>query len=102
MKVGAIRQRLERLVEQRVKGPDQQTRETARSYVWARAEAADGNSVEAWLDTIEAYALTAVASVNAVERVLQGNIKGAVTPATAFGPDFVLTVPGTKRLDALT
>lgn len=101
LKLRPLKQRVQRLVEQRVKGPDERTRQTGRSYVWARAEAPDGRSVEAWLDTAEGYTLTAFTAVSSVERALKGGVVGATTPASAFGADFVLEVPGTKRLDAL-
>ncbi len=97
----AVKERVMRTLEQRVQGPDAQTREHGRSYVWARAENARGEAVEAWLETIEAYAFTAVAGVRIVERVLAHKLKGALTPALAFGPDFVLEIPNTRRLDRL-
>jgi hypothetical protein len=37
--------------------------------------------------------------VRAVERLLAEPRVGALTPAGAFGADFVLDVPGTRRLD---
>mgnify|MGYP001557080532 CR=1 FL=1 len=83
-----------------VKGPNATQRKTARSYAYAKASNSS-RSVEAWLDTIEAYQFTAEASVLAVEQTLERQLAGALTPALAFGKDFVLDINSTRRLDTL-
>jgi short subunit dehydrogenase-like uncharacterized protein len=89
------------LVEWRVKGPSEQARVEGRSFIWARAANAEGQSAEAWLETQEVYAFTAAAAVRSVEQTLARSPRGALTPSVAFGCDFVLEVPDTRRLDAL-
>jgi len=42
-----------------------------------------------------------IAAVLVVERVLDGNFVGALTPSQALGTDFVLGIEGTTRYDAL-
>ena len=96
-----LRQALHELVEQRVHGPDLEARGAGRAVLWARATAGPGEQAEAWLETPEAYAFTAAAAVRAVERVLAEKPAGALSPAVALGTDFVLQVPGTRRLDRL-
>jgi short subunit dehydrogenase-like uncharacterized protein len=96
-----IRRLIERRIERTVKGPDEALRATSRSHVWARAANAAGQSAEGWLETLDGYSFTAASSVLAVERLLASSIAGAVTPAQAFGPDFVLEVQSTRRFDAL-
>ncbi len=88
-------------IEKRVQGPSEQVRLRARSQVWARAQGAGGVSREAWLSTLDGYTFTVEASLLAVERVLSERPVGALTPAQAFGADFVLDVPSTQRLDSL-
>ncbi len=89
----------------RVQGPDEHERERGHAHVWACARDASGNQHEAWLRTMDGYAFTAVAGVRIVERVLSARPtarpKGALTPAQAFGADFVLDIEGTQRFDAL-
>jgi short subunit dehydrogenase-like uncharacterized protein len=80
----------------RQQGSSAETRSGGRSQVWARASGPAG-AAEAWLETQEAYAFTAAASVRAVEQVLAHAVRGALTPAQAFGADFVLTIPRTRR-----
>lgn len=97
----AIRRALSRFVERSVKGPDEAARAAGKSLVWVRATNPRGDEREAWLETVEGYAFTAVSAVKAALRVLEQRPRGALTPSIAFGPDFVLEVEGTRRLDAL-
>lgn len=92
-----LRRLLQKLVEQTIKGPDGQRRQRARSYLWAKVSNQQGESAEAWLETIEVYRFTAVAGVRCVENLLSSPLKGALTPAQAFGADFVLEIEGTMR-----
>jgi short subunit dehydrogenase-like uncharacterized protein len=96
-----MRRGLGALIERTIKGPDATFRQTARSYIWARAANAQGGEVQAWLETIEAYQFTVISGIRCVERVLAGDFSGALTPAQAFGADFVLEIEGTRRFDAL-
>src|SRR5690606_25390436 len=91
----------ERAVTMAFSGPDEQTQQTGRAYLWAQVEDANGRTVEAWLETGEVYRFTALAGVRAVERVLAESPRGALTPAGALGADFVLELDGVRRFDAL-
>lgn len=101
LRFGPLRSFAKALVSRTVSGPDEQTRQTARAYLWARASDNAGRQVEAWLETPEAYRFTAEAGVRAVEVVLAQQPAGALPPALVLGPDFVLQVPDTRRYDTL-
>jgi len=75
--------------------------EDYRSFGWARATGPDGTTAEAVLQTGESYAFTAAASIRAVEEALTRSPRGALSPAIAFGADFILTIPGTTRIDTI-
>jgi short subunit dehydrogenase-like uncharacterized protein len=97
-----LRGRLEAAIEkrgtrQRESGPGGQR----ASYAWARAMDQKGQQVEAWLEMGEGYHFTAASSVRAVERVLRDRLSGALTPARAFGADFVLDIDGVRRWSAI-
>jgi short subunit dehydrogenase-like uncharacterized protein len=96
-----VRRALQGVIEKRIAGPSESERARGRSQVWASARTSGGQAVEAWLTTVEGYTFTAVAGLLAVERVLADKPVGALTPAQAFGADFVLEVPGTQRFDVL-
>lgn len=65
-----------------------------RSFGWARATGPDGTT-QAWLQTGDSYVFTAAASIRAIEETFTRSPRGALSPATAFGADFALTIPDT-------
>jgi short subunit dehydrogenase-like uncharacterized protein len=99
--VPSVRGALGKLISARVSGPGESARKQGKAYVWARASDAHGRATEAWLVTPDAYAFTAIAGVRSVEHILAHQPRGALTPSTAFGEDFVLEIEGVTRLDTL-
>lgn len=98
---GAARELVLSAIDRYLKNPDAEARRSGRAYFWARAAAPDGRAREAWLETVDGYALTAESAVLAVERVMKERPRGAITPAGAFGADFVLEIRGSVRRDSL-
>jgi short subunit dehydrogenase-like uncharacterized protein len=95
---------VQRLMKKRIAsqpvGPSAEERASATVVMWGEATRKDGQKVVSRLVTPEGYSLTALTSVMAVERVLAGDVRpGFSTPALAFGPDFVMSVPGVERVD---
>ena len=84
-----------------VYGPDEIKRQTNRCYIWASVRNDEERVEQAWLETMESYRFTAVAGVRCVEKVFDLHPKGALTPALAFGADFLLEIPETVRYDSL-
>jgi short subunit dehydrogenase-like uncharacterized protein len=96
-----IRQGAQKVVEKTVKGPNEHIRRTARCQIWAWASNAAGDESEAWLETAEAYHYTALAGVRCIEKTLELQPQGVLAPAQAFGTEFLLDIPGTRRFDQL-
>lgn len=81
-------------------GPSPDDRARDRRVLVAVAGDASGRTVMSRLRTPEAYTFTAVAAVECVRRVLEGEVKsGFQTPAGLFGADFVLGFAGVERVD---
>lgn len=99
--VKLIRRAIQAVQKRVVKPPTETQRDAGSAYIWACAADLYGHSKEAWLQTIEAYDFTALSTVLSVERVLASELAGAFAPAQAFGADFVLQIPGSKRFDSL-
>ena len=60
----------------------------------------DGERVVSRLRGPESYTLSALTALASVERVLAGRAPpGFQTPGKAFGPDFILEIPGVERFD---
>ncbi len=90
-----------RWIEENVHGPDEFKRQSFRSYIWASASNDAGVKKEVWLETMEPYRFISITGVRCVENILDVKPKGALTPALAFGADFVLEIPETRRLDSI-
>ena len=81
-------------------GPDAEARARGKSIIVAEAEDAAGRVVSSRLHGPEGYALTAQAAILCALKVLEGKAPvGFQTPASAYGADLILAVPGTARVD---
>lgn len=84
---------LKRKVEGKILGPDEATRKAGCMRLWAKVSNEKGETREALLDVAEGYHFTVISSLAAVERLLAGDVAiGTLTPAQAFGEDFVLSL----------
>jgi short subunit dehydrogenase-like uncharacterized protein len=101
LRLKPVRRLAAQWTERKVRGPDEERRARGPSYVWARAANAAGESAEAWLETTNGYTFTAAAAVRCAEKLLAKPLAGALSPAMAFGADFVLEIDGTRRIDRL-
>ena len=93
-----VRALMLRAVRRRSPGPNVAARARGVSRLWGEAMDDGGRRVAARLTGPEAYTLTALTAVAAVERVLAGGVRpGFQTPSLAFGADFVMEVEGVHR-----
>lgn len=91
-----------RLLERRARGAhDTQAAPhgALRSWVWASARGASGETATSVLTAGEGFAFAASAAVRAVEKASASKLRGAFTPASAFGADHVLDIEGVSRRD---
>lgn len=89
---------LRKMIGKRVTGPDETTRQQARTHVWGRVQNAKGTTLEARLHGPEGYTLTADAALLITKKVLNGHWKaGYQTPAGLYGADLVLEIAGVSR-----
>lgn len=101
--VGLLRNRavqsfLHRQIAKRVTGPDEATRQRARTHVWGKIWNAQGLTLEARLHGPEGYTLTALTALAITKKVLTGDWKaGYQTPAGLYGADLVLEIDGVTR-----
>jgi short subunit dehydrogenase-like uncharacterized protein len=81
-------------------GPTEAERQANRCDQWGAVADSSGRTAVARQQTPDGYDLTVQAALAAASRVLAGVVSpGYHTPATAFGPDFVLELPGVTRTD---
>jgi short subunit dehydrogenase-like uncharacterized protein len=111
LKLSALRRLASALAGKIARGPDQKLRLSGRSQVWACVSKGEAEQVQAWLETIEPYAFTAIAGIRCVEKLIDRppaaaphligapHLSGALTPAQAFGAGFVLEIEGTRMVE---
>ena len=100
LRIGAVQSFLQQQVTKRVTGPDEATRQRARTHVWGKVWNASGKTVEARLHGPEGYTLTALTALAITKKVLDGNWKaGYQTPAGLYGADLILEIDGVARED---
>ncbi|WP_160132808.1 saccharopine dehydrogenase family protein [Halococcus salsus] len=91
---------LKELVDATVTGPTAAQRALSTTRVWGEVENDDGERAAARLELPDTYGFTARTACEVVRRVLDGDVEsGFQTPASAFGPDFVLDFDGVLRTD---
>lgn len=91
---------LKRRIQAGPPGPTDEERAQGQSLLWGEAMDAGGGRVVSRLRGPEGYTLTMLAAVAVVARVLAGQASpGFQTPSLAYGPDFVLELPGVSRAD---
>jgi short subunit dehydrogenase-like uncharacterized protein len=81
-------------------GPTEEERKHGKTFLWGRAEDADGKAVEARLFGPEGYQFTVLAALKVAEQILEGNYcEGFQTPAKCYGAELVLEIDGVRRED---
>jgi short subunit dehydrogenase-like uncharacterized protein len=100
LRMSAVKAAQRALLRRRPAGPSATELERGESRVWGRVEDDAGCSAEALLIGPNGYRMTADAALEIVQRVLRGTAPaGFQTPASAYGADLVLKLPGTERRD---
>lgn len=81
-------------------GPTPEMLARGRSHLWAQVSNPGGEMTTSRLHTPTGYRLTALATVAALEKILDGDVHpGFQTPATAYGADFILEFEDVQRED---
>jgi short subunit dehydrogenase-like uncharacterized protein len=81
-------------------GPSDEERARGRTYLWGEVEDGQGRRLVSRLRGPEGYTFTMLTALAAMTHVLNSDAPpGYQTPSLAYGPDFVLEVPGVERVD---
>ena len=87
-------------IEKTVQGPSEARRGKTDTLVWGEVRNAAGQEVKRQLRTPNGYDLTVSAALGIVSRLLAGPAEpGFKTPSLLMGADYVLTLPGVRRVD---
>ncbi len=97
LRTSMMRGYIQKKIDKRPAGPNDDTLKNGRSLVWAAATNEQGGKIEARLEGPEGYDLTWRASLLILKKVLSGDLKsGYQTPAACYGEHLVEEVPGVK------
>ncbi len=98
LRTSFLRNFLKRKIKNRPAGPNDEQRLKAKSLVWGQASNAAGNTAVVRLSGPEGYSLTTFGCLLITQKILKGNFKtGYQTPATAYGENLVMEIPGVQR-----
>ena len=80
-----------------MKGPDAATRNASQTGVWGDAR---GQQHEIRIITLDGYSLTVFSSLAIAEHLISNDAPpGCRTPAGLMDENFILSLPGTSKLD---
>ncbi|WP_343670900.1 saccharopine dehydrogenase NADP-binding domain-containing protein [Chitinophaga sp.] len=86
------------IVKRQSPGPDKATRDKTNTLIWAQVSNENGNTLTANMVVPEAYTLTALAALLITRKVLNKEFTpGYQTPATAYGTELIMEIPGVQR-----
>jgi short subunit dehydrogenase-like uncharacterized protein len=95
-----LKNMLRKQINKRPAGPSEEIRKKSLSVVWGEAINRERQTIHASLETPDGYTLTAHSSLIITKKLLAGHLKtGYQTPASVYGEDLILEIPGTKRSD---
>lgn len=95
-----VQRYLKRRIQAGPPGPTDEERAKGQTFLWGEASDGAGRRVASRLKGPEGYTFTMLTALAAMARVLSGDAPpGFQTPSLAYGPDFVLEVPGVERTD---
>lgn len=99
-KLGFVKHFIESRINKLPPGPTPEIRKDSIINVLGEASNNRGLRVASVVVTPDGYDFTALSALAITQRVLEGDFeKGFQTPSTAYGKDFVLTLPGVTRED---
>lgn len=90
---------IRRKIKNQPAGPDDEMRSKARSLIWGEARTTNDEVVTSHFSCADGYTLTALSSLIIAKKVLEDNFKtGYQTPATCYGENLVMEIPGTEKI----
>ncbi len=91
---------MERQMRWMVRDSSEETLRSGWGVLVAEASDAAGRTMRSRTTTVDVYQFTGYSAAAVAQRVLQGDFRpGFQTPSRVYGPDFALTIEGTRRED---
>ncbi|MGM0580798.1 MAG: saccharopine dehydrogenase family protein [Bacteroidota bacterium] len=97
--IGWIQKLVRKKIENSVTGPNEENLKSGKTYVLGKITDETGKSFSAELITPEAYFLTAKTALSSALKLKDKSVNGYLTPAQAFGKDFIMEFDKVERID---
>jgi short subunit dehydrogenase-like uncharacterized protein len=98
LRTSLVRSIITGIIKLQSAGPGDIKRDKATSLIQATVTNAQGQSLTANMQCPEAYSLTAFTILLIAQKILNGQYKpGYQTPASAYGADLIMEIPGVSR-----
>ncbi len=98
LRTAPVRGIIKKIITGTSAGPGDAKRNKAVSLIWATVTNANGQTLTATMRCPEAYSLTALSVLLIAQKILSSNYKpGYQTPASAYGEDLIMEIPGVTR-----
>ncbi|SMG40741.1 Uncharacterized conserved protein [Marivirga sericea] len=97
--IGWIQKLIRRKIENSITGPADANLKTGKTYILGRVSDDTGRNYTAELITPEAYFLTAKTALASALKLKSHKVYGYLTPAQAFGKDFIMEFENVERID---
>ena len=98
LRTSFVRNFLKKKIDARPAGPDDEMRSKASSLVWGQASNDTDRTATVRSRGPDGYTLTTHSSLIITKKILEGNFQpGYQTPASAYGEDLVMEIPGVYR-----
>jgi short subunit dehydrogenase-like uncharacterized protein len=97
--IGWVQKLVRSKIENSITGPTDKNRKSGKTYVLGKISDQDGKNYTTELITPEAYFLTAKTALSSALKLNGTKLKGYLTPAQAFGKDFIMEFENVQRID---
>lgn len=98
--LGIVQKILKWRIEKGPKGPDEETLQEGKTYVWGKVTDPHGNEIEKRMITPNGYKLTVDASLKIVQKIIHGDYpNGFHTPAGLFRAELLSELNGIEFLE---
>ncbi|MEJ2521330.1 MAG: saccharopine dehydrogenase NADP-binding domain-containing protein [Gammaproteobacteria bacterium] len=97
--LGPVQRFMKSRIDKSVRGPGEEQRAKAPTWVWGEVESADGRRATGRIRVANGYDVTVAASLAIAEHVLGTPASGHFTPARLMGRDFVTTLPDSGPME---
>ncbi|KJH72737.1 saccharopine dehydrogenase family protein [Aliterella atlantica] len=100
LKLPAVQNLQQSLIQNQPPGPTEIERSQGKSYLWGEVKDTTGKRLVSRLQCSEGYTLTTLTALKVAQKVLAGEYTcGFQTPSLAYGADFILEFPDVVRED---